>query len=605
MSLIAAVALAGALAVPAPTDTSAMPSAPVEAAAPQPGGPATPGSVPDDNQPTATAPTETVAPEPEPEPEVPDNGDGESTPATTEVDGSTPARPSLSARVQDSSIPLGSIILAALVLAAVGAATFVLARRRPSSDVALDEGDRDDTPDRAPSSVGTGTTTVEAPVSEATPAAERHSATDTKTLDFLLVVGEALIDAGDSVSHVESTLRRIARVNGLETIGTIILPTALVVSVPGENDASTEVSTAGKGSLRLDQVDDVLRLVGEAERGEIGGAAGKRRLAEIRSAAPPFSSLLAVAGYAVSTMGLAAILMGRWSEILIAALLGLAVGAFRMATKHLGASYQPFIPLLSATGVSVAVFALSRVLDDLRTFPLLISPLVTFLPGALLTIAVLELATGQIISGAARLASGGMQLVLLALGLVAGSQLIGVPAGDLGSAAAGPVAVLAPWAGVAVFGVGIVWSSGARPSARVWILLVLFVAYAGQVIGGLFFGSALSAFFGALAMTPVAVLISRQRAGPSPLVTFLPAFWLLVPGALGLDGVTQLLGAGPSAGTGALITAVTSMVGISLGILLGLVLVAHDPEHPWAEVRSDDRPSRFGPIVRTRERLRR
>ena len=266
-------------------------------------------------------------------------------------------------------------------------------------------------------------------------------------------------------------------------------------------------------------------------------------------------------------------------------MLGLVVGELRLSTRRLSSSYQPFVPLIAAAAVSTSVYSLGRVVSDLETFPLLIAPLITFLPGALLTIGVLELATGQNVSGASRLAAGAMQLILLALGLVAGSELVGVPSGDLGSSIGGPVGVFVPWLGVAVFGVGVVWFNGARPSARIWILLVLYVAYAGQVVGGLFFGSALSSFFGALAMTPVALLAARQRSGPTPLVMFLPGFWILVPGALGLDGVTRILGGGAGSGAGALITTMTSMVGISLGILLGLVLVASDPERPWTQAQ--------------------
>lgn len=599
MLFVAAVTMAGALAVSAPSGGVATSDAVAAEAVAARAESIPPGSVPDEEmRPTETAPSRPETPDTMPEPEVPTD-DGDAAPASSEVIDTAQPRPSVSASVRDSSIPVGSIVLALLVLAAVGIAVAVIVRRQPEMVGGDDERDSDDgqVPDGGQDPDG-----GLAPAKET--ATERRVGSHKSTLDFLLLLGEALIDAGDSVSHVESTLRTIARVNGIAEIGTIVLPTALVVSVPGEIDAATEVSTAGRSSLRLDQVDDVLRLVTDAERGDVDGAEGRRRLTRIRSSDPPFSPTMAIIGYVCSTIGLAAILRGRWIEIVIAAGLGLAVGSFRMSTKRLGASYQPFIPLLTATGVSVAVFSLSRGLDDLRTFPLLISPLVTFLPGALLTIAVLELATGQMISGVARLASGGMQLVLLALGLVAGSQLVGVPAGDLGSDSLGPVAALAPWIGVAVFGVGIVWFNGARSSARVWILLVLYVAYAGQVIGGLFFGSALSAFFGALAMTPVAVLVARQPSGPSPLVTFLPGFWLLVPGALGLDGVTQLLGAGVTAGTGALVTAVTSMVGISLGILLGLALVAQNPERPWAEVRTADRGHRFAPIGRPRSRLR-
>jgi uncharacterized membrane protein YjjB (DUF3815 family) len=38
---------------------------------------------------------------------------------------------------------------------------------------------------------------------------------------------------------------------------------------------------------------------------------------------------------------------------------------------------------------------------------------------------------------------------------------------------------------------------------------------------------------GALVMTPVALAVAQFPAGPPSQVTFLPALWLLVPGALG------------------------------------------------------------------------
>ena len=66
--------------------------------------------------------------------------------------------------------------------------------------------------------------------------------------------------------------------------------------------------------------------------------------------------------------------------------------------------------------------------------------------------------------------------------------------------------------------------------------VVLYVAYGAQVLGDVLFDGVLSALVGAAAMTPVAVIIARHRTGPPALVSFLPAFWLLVPGALGLIG---------------------------------------------------------------------
>ncbi len=230
------------------------------------------------------------------------------------------------------------------------------------------------------------------------------------------------------------------------------------------------------------------------------------------------------------------------------------------------------MPIVSAFGVSVSVFLLARTDLDVGVFAPLIAPLVAFLPGALLTTAVIELSTGQMISGAGRLATGAMQLVLLAFGIVAGAQLVGVPATSISETANQPLGQLAPWVGVAVFGLGVMLNSCARPASMGWIVLVLYVAFAGQVVGGLLFGGVLSAFFGALAMAPVAMFAATRRDGPPTLVSFLPAFWLLVPGALSLVGVTKVLGDERVEGVLSLVTAATTMVTIALGVLLGLGL---------------------------------
>lgn len=413
----------------------------------------------------------------------------------------------------------------------------------------------------------------------------RRARVDPSVCDFLISLGEALMDAGAAVGHVESALQAVGRANGIDDVGVIVLPTALIVSVPEGGDVLTDIGAPGRAALRLDQIDDVLSLVHHAETGAIGAHEGSLRLAEIRSATPPYPTPLVLLGHVCAAAGLAAILHATWVEVALAAALGTVVGAFRLLTARLSSSCQPFVVLIAATAVSTSVLALTRVLDDLLTAPLLIAPLITFLPGGLLTIAVLELITGQIVSGASRLASGGMQLALLGLGTIAGSQLVGVPARAVAGGAEGTVAVLTPWIGVAVFGIGLVWFYGARSTARLWMLLVMYGAYAGQVVGGIFLGSALSAFFGALVMTPIAVLAGRKSTAPSSFVTLLPGFWLLVPGALGLGGATRLFAAGAQAATGAMVTTAVAMVGISLGILLGLLLLADDRERPWSENR--------------------
>ncbi|MFZ2429368.1 MAG: hypothetical protein WAW71_14615 [Propioniciclava sp.] len=88
------------------------------------------------------------------------------------------------------------------------------------------------------------------------------------------------------------------------------------------------------------------------------------------------------------------------------------------------------------------------------------------------------------------------------------------------------------------------------------------------MLADVFLGGVFSGMVGAFAMTPVAYVASRQPNGPAAFASFLPGFWLLVPGTLGLVGVTSLLD-GDSTGLTTLITTIASMVAIVLGILAG------------------------------------
>ena len=160
----------------------------------------------------------------------------------------------------------------------------------------------------------------------------------------------------------------------------------------------------------------------------------------------------------------------------------------------------------------------------------------------------------------------------LSLGIIAGLQLVGIPAVTVAETQTSVIGAIAPWIGVLIFGVGVLLSYSGRPGSLGWMLLVLYVAYAGQVLGGLLFGSSLSAFVGAVVMTPVAVFVATQRTGPPTLVTFLPAFWLLVPGAIALVGVTQVMGAARVDGVSSILNAGVTIVSIALGVVLGLGL---------------------------------
>ena len=528
---------------------------------------------------TTVAPTTTIGPT---STTVVDEAPGAPPETTTLV---PVEQPSIPASVGRTDIPVGSILIAGIVLAVMGVLVGLVLRRRgpgtgaaPTEKILTAGGLGDVATATASETLLAGTPTEGR---RAGPAAE----VDLATLQFLLEAGGALIDAGDPVDDVHQRVSRIARANGIDQAGVVVLPTALMVSVPRDGDVQTEVRTAGRVKLRLDQIDEVFRIVEEAERGAITPAAGLAALTAARRAAPLFAAALRLVGAALLAAGLVPVLGGSGIDLVVAAALGLGIGAMQIGIERRAEALrdvQAFTPLVAAFAVAVVVFALGRVVPDLSVFVPVVAPLVTFLPGGLLTTAVLELSTGQLVSGAGRLASGGLQLALLAIGVVAGAQLIGVPPSTITEPVSDPLGVALAWLGVGVFGVGVFLFHGSRRSSLPWMVIVLYVAYAGQVLGGVFFGGVLSAFFGALAMTPVAVLASRQRSGPPMLVSFLPGFWLLVPGALGLVGVTKVLGGERIGGLEVIVTTGATMIGVAFGVLLGTAIGTRLPSRlPW------------------------
>ena len=389
-------------------------------------------------------------------------------------------------------------------------------------------------------------------------------------MTLMVDLGDTMVDSGDPVTHVRDTLVRVAEVNGVRGAEVIVLPTALIVTLPGMQDSRTEVASTGESKLRLDQVEAVFTVADAAERGEIGARAAVVDLRAARDLPPPFGPAVIVAGHAVIAMGLAVILAGGWTEIGVAAVLGAGVGVIKQWADSRRLAIQVFLPVTCAFLVSAAVALLARTELNPSVLPPILGALVTFIPGGLLTTAVIELATAQMISGASRFVYGSLQLVVLSLGIVGGLQLVGIPAITVAGTGTSVIGAIAPWIGVLVFGIGVLLSYAGRPGSLGWMLLVLYVAYAGQVVGGLLFGSSLSAFVGAAVMTPVAVFVATQRTGPPTLVTFLPAFWLLVPGAIALVGVTQVMSEARVDGVSAILGAGVTIISIALGVVLGL-----------------------------------
>ena len=288
---------------------------------------------------------------------------------------------------------------------------------------------------------------------------EQSPATDTNTLlELMFRLGQAYLACGEQTAKIELSLRRIASANGMRRSRVVVFPTAIFISL---HDGSQERVTLAEGptqTLRLDQIGDVYQLGTLTEQAQVTPQAGLEQLTAILRKGPLHGRATIVLGHTILTVGLAMVLAPNVTNIIAASILGTIIGILKVLNRDQPVLEVP-LPVVAAAVVSSLVFLAVKQGFAVDPLHALVPPLVTFLPGAMLTLGMVELAYGDMVSGSSRLITGFIELVLLAFGLVAGAMLIGYTPENLvdvhSEVSKGPLTGLAPWAGVLVFGVGV------------------------------------------------------------------------------------------------------------------------------------------------------
>lgn len=377
---------------------------------------------------------------------------------------------------------------------------------------------------------------------------------------MLRELGIALVECEQPTHLVAARLLAIAPQYTRETVRVVVLPTALVVQV---GTIAYEIEMVAKPTTQLNLAGRIDAIADLAEVGAITAADATREAAAARSMPPRFGPVTSVIGYTITTLGFGMVINPTWASLWGYVFLGAVVGLITLLGKPFP-SLNAVLPTLAAAVVTV--LATSFVADAANDGLLRVvsPPLVAVLPGLALTIAAMELASGQMISGATRLIYGVAQLGLLVfgvgLGLHVGAELTPQQ----------PSAQMGGWSlyvAVVVISIGLYIYLSAPKGSLVWLMLAVGVALVGQKVGGLFLSPTHSGAVGAFLVVPFAMLGARVKTSPPAIVMMLAAFWALVPGALSFESLgSAAAGKGDITTLG---TAVAAIFSIALGTLIG------------------------------------
>ncbi|MER7909694.1 threonine/serine exporter family protein [Streptomyces sp. NPDC096068] len=354
-------------------------------------------------------------------------------------------------------------------------------------------------------------------------------------LEFVEAAAVAQADAGVPSFHVTLRMQEVATALGLPGTRAYTMPAGVVVHHADGTTAffDADNSTAGTGSLRMDQLQELQSLLDAVAADRTSAEEGLRRLTAMRDSPPRYGTAATLAGHALFGLGFGMLLKSTWWGLALAAALALIVGGVNSAVGRNRAGAALF-PVVAAFGVTaVATVAAPRI--GMSPALAMIAPLASLLPAAAMTYAVIDLSAGQAISGTARLAVGVQRMVLLAFGAYAASRLV-PDAPHYG----GTTLDWAPWLGVAVFCAGSLLTESAPFSALPALILVAYATFTVQFFATDLGGPILGGFAAGVATVIAAAAFDRVPGALPSYAGFVPVFWIVVPGALGLQGAVEL-----------------------------------------------------------------
>lgn len=408
-------------------------------------------------------------------------------------------------------------------------------------------------------------------VSPSMPDAAADPAPDPAAVGFVLRLGRALHSYGLSADALESALEAASSQLGLEA-NFFTTPTSIFAAFGPPERQRTHLIRVYPGEVdlgKLARLDAVSRDV-ESRRSSV--LEGSARIDAIMAAPASAAPLARVLAYGVASAAVCRILGGGLNEVVVAGGAGLLVGLISLATKRLPHGTHVF-ELVAALTVSALVTCVAAIGSFRLSVPTAtLGGVIALVPGLTVTVAMTELARRHLAAGTARLSGALLVFVAIAFGVAVG--------GEVAEALVGTVRSVSPrrlpgWTLTLALGVAPLAFAGllrARPRDVAWVWVSSTIGYTAVRLAALSLGPAIAASVGALVVGILANLYDRRGYGPAA-VPLVPGVLLLVPGSIGYQSLTSLLGQNVVVGVAAGFTMILTAVAIAAGLLVANVLV--------------------------------
>ncbi|HNG92970.1 MAG TPA: threonine/serine exporter family protein [Acidobacteriota bacterium] len=388
---------------------------------------------------------------------------------------------------------------------------------------------------------------------------------ETSSIAFVLKLGKALHQYGTPAHRLEDTLVDISNTLGLE--GQFFsTPTSIFASFGDPEEQRTTLIRVEPGEVNLEKLVLLDTLAEQVLDGTLTPSEGAQQIDEIVAARPRYGDFLTAICFGISSGAASRFLGGGWREILMATVIGMALGIFAWLAGRYPNLSRVFDPV-SAIIASVLAIVATQVFAPISVYITTLGGLIVLVPGLTLTVAMNELAQRSLVAGTARLMSAILLLIEIGFGVALGTQIQRIlPAVSMFQRPeplpwwTEPLALL-----IAPLSLAVLFR--ARPKDMGWILLSALVGFWGARTGAWMLGPELGVCLGALLVGLAGNLYNKYKKRPAA-VLLVPGIMLLVPGSVGYGSVAKFLEKDVVSG----VEAAFRMILVAIALVTGLLL---------------------------------
>jgi uncharacterized membrane protein YjjP (DUF1212 family) len=237
-------------------------------------------------------------------------------------------------------------------------------------------------------------------------------------LDTLMQAAQLLLESGAATYRVEETLRVMSKALGLADFEVVIFPTGITMTVHGPNHSLTRVSRVRHLGVNMYRVSAINSLSREAAAGSISPAQVAAHLERIRRDHSHYPTWLVVSGVAAACGAFVVLLGGGWRELAATVVSAALAMIVRVALRK--AALLPLVAVVVAAFVATAASSLGcRALGCPAPDLAPVAVVLQLVPGVPMVTAVIDLSTGDILSGVVR----GVYAAVIAAGIALGMLL--------------------------------------------------------------------------------------------------------------------------------------------------------------------------------------